>query len=568
MRRVFWVNVAAAALIATAALTVLAAPATAATIIPSTTAEDTPPVPGVCSLRDAIDAAVANSDGGGCDEETTGPYLVNGNPVTDEILLAEGPYTLTDPTTNEDLNFNGDLDVGGGGPIVIRSDSPGVRRDISMGPLVDRMFELVNVNGVADLTLRDIDLGTSGELPAENGGVILAATDGNDLDLENVEIVHNDDINAVNGGLIFVSGASSTFEMSDSTLIGGDATSQGGGLFLNNVPPVTIERSLISFNNATAPNTSDAQGGGIFANNTPLTIIDSEISDNTATAPGVGDGDARGGGVMAFSSLTMRRTLVENNQVFSNDAGTAEERGGGLWLLHGIGASLIQNSTITENSAGNDAANGAGGGLFNASTTLVEVVHTTFLANTASDADSGDHIQNDGTGLTYANSVIPGGGDVNMCEGGGAATVSNGYNALSPDDTCTADGTGDATGVIGIVPGGATANGGPAIGGSDPVPMRTIAISGGIAENLVPTANCGPAGGIDARGITRPQGSACDAGAFERVIAVTPPTVTPPIPPVADSPCPALRKQLKKAKKKGQKKKVKKLRRKLRRLGC
>ena len=287
MRRVFWVNVAVAA-----AMVVLAAPATAMTIVPSTTAEDTPDT-GLCSLRDAIDAAVANSDGGGCDTETTGTYGVG---VTDEIVLTGGPYNLTTPTTNEDLNFNGDIDVGGNGPIVIRSDTPGVRRDISMGPLVDRMFELVNVNGVPDLTLRDIDLGTSGELPAENGGVILAQTNGNDLDLENVEIVHNDDINAVNGGLIFVSGASSTFEMSDSTLTGGDATSQGGGLFLDSVAPVTIERSLISFNDATAPNTFNAQGGGIFANNTPLTIVDSEISDNTATAPGAGNGDARGGG--------------------------------------------------------------------------------------------------------------------------------------------------------------------------------------------------------------------------------------------------------------------------------
>jgi hypothetical protein len=552
MRRIFWVTGMAAATLA-----VLAAPATAATLTPNITAEDSGTAD--CSLREAIDAAVVNSDGGGCDTETTGPY---GPAITDEIVLTAGPYNLTHPTTNEDLNFNGDLDVGGGGPIVIRSDTPGVRRNISMGPLVDRMFELVNVNGVADLTLRDIDLGTAGELPTENGGVIQAQVDGSDLDLENVEIVHNDDLNAVNGGLIFVSGPSSTFEMSDSTLMGGDASSQGGALAFENIAPATIERSLISFNNATAPNTLDAQGGGIFANGTPLTIVDSEISDNIASAPGAGDGDARAGGVMAFSPLTMRRTLVEGNQAFSNDAGTADESGGGLWLLHGTGTSLIQNSTIHENLAGNDAANGAGGGIYNSSSTLVEVVHTTFLANDASDADNGDHIQNDGTGLTYANSVIPGGGAVNPCEGGDAETVSNGYNALSPDDTCTADGTGDATGVIGIVGGGALANGGPAIGGSDPVPFRTIAISGGIAEDLVPTANCGPAGGIDARGITRPQGSACDAGAFERAIAV------PPTPPAANDPCPALRKKLRKAKKKGQKKKVKKLRKKLRRLGC
>ena len=77
--------------------------------------------------------------------------------------------------------------------------------------------------------------------------------------------MHNDDVNAINGGLISISGPSSTFEMSDSTLIGGDASSQGGAMLLDNIAPATIERSLISYNNATAPNTLNAQGGGIFA---------------------------------------------------------------------------------------------------------------------------------------------------------------------------------------------------------------------------------------------------------------------------------------------------------------
>ena len=189
----------------------------------------------------------------------------------------------------------------------------------------------------------------------------------------------------------------------------------------------------------------------------------------------------------------MRRTLVEDNQVFSNNAGSSEEDGGGIWLQHGdrrLADPELDDRGATPRATTRPTAPAAGS--TTASTTLVEVVHTTFFANDASDADNGDHIQNNGTGLSYANSVIPGGGAVNPCEGGDAATVSGGYNALSPDDICTADGPGDATGVIGIVPGGATANGGPAIGGTDPVPTRTIAISGGIAENRVPVANCAP----------------------------------------------------------------------------
>jgi CSLREA domain-containing protein len=543
MRRAFWFTVAAAA-----ALAVLAAPATAATLTPNITAEDDGTAD--CSLREAIDAAVANSDGGGCDTETTGPY---GNDVTDEIVLDQDTqYTITIASTNENGNFDGDLDVGGGGPIVIRSSSPGIRRSIAMADIGsdDRMFDLVPINGVADLTLRDVDLGPTNEIPAENGGVIRAVINGNDLDLENVEIVHNDEVNAVDGGLIAVSGASSTFEMSDSTLRGGDATSQGGALYLDDLSPVTIERSVIAANTASAPNGADAEGGGIVAINTDLTITDSEISSNAAAAPGMGDGDARGGGVVTFDDLTIERTLIEGNTAFTSDVGAATEVGGGVYIQTGAGdgPSTIVNSTIAGNEVGNDPANGAGGGIFNLSTQPVEVVHTTFFANAASDPESGDHIQNNGTGLTYANSVLPGGGGVNMCEGGDATTISGGFNALSPDDPdgCDAEGTGDATGVIGIVPGGATANGGPSIGGSDPVPTRTIAILGGTAENLVPTANCGPAGGIDARGVTRPQGTACDAGAFEREIAVTPPVVVP----TPATPAPTKKKKCKKKKKK------------------
>ena len=76
-----WVGFAAAA-----ALAITAAPASAATLTPTSR----PRTHGTadCSLREAIDAAIANSDGGGCDTETTGPY---GNAVTDEIILTGSP---------------------------------------------------------------------------------------------------------------------------------------------------------------------------------------------------------------------------------------------------------------------------------------------------------------------------------------------------------------------------------------------------------------------------------------------------------------------------------------------
>jgi hypothetical protein len=508
-----------------------------------------------------------------------------GPAITDEIVLNPAfQYTVTDPSTDENLNFDGDLDVGGGGPIVIRSSEPGIRRTVAMADIgaSDRMIHLVNVSGVPDLTLRDLDLAPTNEVPGQDGGAILGNVNGNDLKLENVEIVtpaDPTDPQAVDGGLIYVDGADSTFSMSDSTLIGGDATNQGGGLYVDTGQPATVERSLISLNTVTAADPADAQGGGIFANG-PINITSSEISDNLAEEVGPTDNSARGGGLMAFGTLTMNGTLVADNRVFNSNLGV--EEGGGIRIRANSGPfSLIQNSTIFGNEAGDDPGdNSLGGGLFNVSTQVVNVVQTTFSLNNATNPMNGDQIHNVGSVLVYASSVIPGGGGTNVCfSNDSASLVSGGFNALSPDDPngCDDTGPGDATGLTGIVGGDPVDNGGPAIGGSDPVPTRTIAISGGNAQDLVPTANCGGEG-FDARGVARPQGAACDAGAYERCLTpggsigvecpAIPVVPAAPATPTAQDPCPPLRKKLRKAKRKDQDKKVKKLRRKLRQRGC
>ncbi len=492
---------------------------------------------GNCSLREAVESANLNV------LNTTGCTDGSAGPTVDTIELEGGPYNLT-LVGVEDDNATGDLDVEAGGPLTIESDVNGVRRTIS-SPVEDRILELTEVG--ADLTLRDLAITTAGNIPAEDGGVIEATNASNDLTLENVSVNGgNDDINAERGGVIALEGAGSELSISDSEIQGGDVSQQGGGIWVANAEPATITRSIVTDNRVEAPNGSSARGGGIYADS-EITITDSELSVNRAQAPGAMDGDAQGGGLNALGEFTIERSLFEDNEVFSNDNAVVpasdQEDGGAIALTGAAAVGTIANSTISDNTTGNDGGDDArGGGIYSSAAGQVNVNHVTFFNNTTPVTANGDHIHNDGLGLFYRNSLIPGGGGINICEGGDATTVSGGHNSLTADDAdgCDDEGPGDtATGATGIVGGGAADNGGPSIGGEANEPLRSIAINPGTALNLVPTADCAAAEGTDQRGLSRPQGGACDAGAFE--VCATPgggaslgcppplPVVIPPI---------------------------------------
>src|SRR5215218_5928237 len=116
----------------------------AATIKVTTDADELDAVPdATCSLREAVKAANTNVPAGGCTAGQGGH--------ADTIKLGTPDYFLTIPTTNEDANANGDLDVAaGGGPLVVTGKGRGstfVHTD-----LPDRIFDL---NGSdSDVTFR------------------------------------------------------------------------------------------------------------------------------------------------------------------------------------------------------------------------------------------------------------------------------------------------------------------------------------------------------------------------------------------------------------------------------
>jgi len=90
--------------------------------------------------------------------------------------------------------------------------------------------------------------------------------------------------------------------------------------------------------------------------------------------------------------------------------------------------------------------------------------------------------------------------------------ISNGYNVESPGNTCALSALGDQVSVSteDLALGPLADNGGP----------KTHALgTDSVAVDWIPAQNCVDADGqpltTDQRGVTRPQGPACDVGAFE-----------------------------------------------------
>lgn len=251
--------------------------------------------------------------------------------------------------------------------------------------------------------------------------------------------------------------------------------------------------AVVTISGVTIENGSAMMGGGImdFASN--LTLNDSAIVGNAAAT-------SNGGGIFAFdqATLTLNRTTVSGN--------TAGAPGGGIASYQFSTVTLI-NSTVS----GNTSANG-GGGIVSDNSTLT-VINSTIASNTAT-VSGGGVVNSNGT-LVLKNTLLAGNNGGNCVLTGGTAT-SDGYN-LSDDGSCTAfltSATDLNSTAAGLDTKGLQNNGGP---------TSTIALlATSPAVDGVPVASCTLTDGVtpvstDQRGVARPQGPACDIGAFELV---------------------------------------------------
>lgn len=385
MRRAFVVFIACA--MALSLVATLAAPVRAATITVNTP-DDELNTDIDCSLREAIEAA--NTDaivdaclaGTGDADIITLPantYLLStdlGELLVTESVNIVGPDRATTVINGQDDDrvFNLQGGVVGFSNLTIRG---GLAEDVEGGGINVQSAATLNLLNVVVTDNHTIDAGSGGGIFLDVGGsatitgsVISANTsEGNgggitindlaDLTITGSVVSGN---SADFGGGIFndtgdldvlnstVSGNEATFEgggiwtdgdlsLLNATIHDNDATS-GGGIFVpaGGAPVITIDRSTISANTATASE-GGGQGGGVYSHE-DFSIVNSTVSGNSASF--------EGGGVWVFADLAVDFSTVTLN---------SSAEGAGIWVIGDLElfASIVANNLVDEDCTDADA---------------------------------------------------------------------------------------------------------------------------------------------------------------------------------------------------------------------
>jgi len=301
---------------------------------------------------------------------------------------------------------------------------------------------------------------------------------------------------------------------------------------IKNAGTLTVADSVIQ------NNLSDKPGAGIFNNAGTLTVTGSTLAVNESLGS---DGGAIG---MVGGTTTVRSSLLTGNIAFGGNgsgiamaggtlivdrstltANTQANTGGGIYTrVNGIGINAAPTLYVTNSTLSGNAAFGGGGGIYAETSTVATFTNATITANTTTtNPGNGGGLYFAGTSATLANTIIAG----NSVASGSAGPdifagniIDLGHNVIGKTDG-TPGGTfanaTDYTGTIlmlrdpGLVP--LANNGGPtpthALLGS------SVAVNHGDPTICANTGGIAPVGGLDQRGVHRPQGAACDIGAFE-----------------------------------------------------
>ncbi len=255
--------------------------------------------------------------------------------------------------------------------------------------------------------------------------------------------------------------------------------------------------------------TANLDGGGIFNTGGTLTITNSTISDNSAYGSG---------GIFNEGTVTITNSTLSGNSA-TGDVGAA---------ISNVGTMTVTNSTISGNSAL------AGGGIFNGGT--LTVTNSTISGNSAV-FDGGGILNVGGAPLTITNSTISGNSAANTGSGIFNQGTVNIKNSIVANNTLQPNCFGSA----GITPSGtnlttdtscpgftqvtsAQLNLGPLQVNAPGTTATHALLSGSAAIDAVPAGQCTDLSSTpvdvteDQRGVGRPQGAACDVGAYEAVV--------------------------------------------------
>jgi putative Ig domain-containing protein len=230
--------------------------------------------------------------------------------------------------------------------------------------------------------------------------------------------------------------------------------------------------STLTLNNCTViQNTGQGGGGGIFNNGT-LTLNASTMNLNSAA------GTSAGGAVLNAGVMTITNSTLSGNSATSG--------GGGVFAA--AGSMLVMNNVTV---ASNASSGGVGGGGINIDAAAGAVLYNTILGNNTASGPEDDCL---GTITSL---------------GGNLVEVTAGCSGLGPNDITLVD---------------------PALGPLQDNGGRTFTQALLPSSPAIDTGGFSPCELVDQRGLSRPQGPACDIGAFELfpncpVITVNPTTL-------------------------------------------
>jgi hypothetical protein len=279
--------------------------------------------------------------------------------------------------------------------------------------------------------------------------------------------------------------------------------------------PSTLElvRTRIEGNEAQAGVDSEvkgmANGVGVYASETNLTVRESTIAGNRGAGPKVNGAALYFGyeGDLAFESSTVANNVAKGSESASGGIVIAGDRPDSMRIV---------NSTVVGNEA---AAPSAAGGVLHFGESNLEIASSTISGNRAVGAEAkGGNLyafQLGAYATTVRDTIVSGGvanaGSENCFSNKPGVLVSAGHNIDSADQ-CGFTAAGDKVNVDPLLA-PLSANGGP---------TATMALLAG-SPAIDAGAGC-PAN--DQRGVARPQGAACDIGAFE--VVQSPPAGPPP----------------------------------------
>jgi hypothetical protein len=326
---------------------------------------------------------------------------------------------------------------------------------------------------------------------AEEGSFAGGITNRGTLTLLRCSVVNNVSTGPLGqGGGITNSG---TLTLISSTVTGNRAS---GGLFNGVGAKATLRKSSITGNtvSSTVLNHATATGGGI-TNLGSLIVTESTIASNVVSSIGVADSSSppamlrgAGGGIYSGGSLTLTNSTISDNTVKVEDQQQDVAFGGGIYIVHRASSGPTMSSITFSTIFGNTARDSGGGIYIDSSIrrVSVEMRNSLVAANhAATDADIAGVLTSDGynliqdvTGITFTPNQQH------------LTDVSVGH---STDIKIDPHLSGEAPQTHALL------TGSPAI---DRIPLNACHING------ITT---------DQRSTKRPQGPACDIGAYEYI---------------------------------------------------